>query len=161
MIYLLRYWKPLAVLVLLALVWGHGHHVGAASVQAKFDKHLLADKAAEAAAQAHARQKEQALAQAQADAASAYARGKQDAEAAGKRVADALRAGNLRLSRLWRGCQDQAAGSVPGAAEGSSGTDDAASRRADSAGRIVRATHDDAEKIKALQRILQAERGRP
>lgn len=151
MIYLIRYWKPLAVLVLLAGIFAWGDHKGASRVQARFDKHLLADKAAEAKALAKAREQEQAMAQAQAEIADAYERGKRDAEEAGRRVADDLRSGALRLRRQWQGCVSDSAASR---AE----LDAIAADRAESAGRIVRAAREADDQIKRLQDFILSER---
>jgi hypothetical protein len=152
------YWpwiKLAAIVALLLAVWTHGDRHGAAKVQAKFDKHLLADKTAEAAALRTVQEKERQLLAANVAAGEAYAKGKRDAEADAKHVADGLRAGTLKLRKLWQGCE---AGRVSDAASGGSSADDAASRRADSAGRVIGAAHDDAEKIRALQKLLQDER---
>ena len=76
-----------------------------------------------------------------------YEQDKIDAEAAAKRTADDLRAGNLRLRRLWEGCQAER---VPDA-NGTSGQPDAsADDRAESAGRIVRAAREADDQISAL-----------
>jgi len=161
-IYLLRYWKPLAVLALLWGVWLWGDHHGQAVVQAKFNTHLLADAKQDAedakdllAVVQKVRAQEQALVQAAQAAADAYEKGKRDAEAAGKRVADELRAGTLKLRDRWAGCQ---ADRVSDAAEAQRITDDAARDREESAGRIVRAAADADAQIRALQDFIRAER---
>jgi len=146
------YIKALSVVLVLACVVGVTHHYTALSYEKAMTAHLLADAKAQAQAEKAARTAEHKLAAANQAAAAQYEKGRQDAQAAGKRVADDLRAGNIRLRQRWQGCV------VPGAAPGAPVADDAASGRADSAGRIVAATHDDAEKIKALQDLLRSER---
>lgn len=84
-----------------------------------------------------------------------YEQEKIDAEAAAKRTADDLRAGNLRLRRLWEGCQAER---VPDANGASGEPDAAADDRAESAGRIVRAADEADAQIRALQEFIRAER---
>jgi uncharacterized protein HemX len=152
------YWSQIKLALWVAAVlaaMAYGHHKGAASVQAKFDKHLAQDAIAAQKASEAARKHEQQDAANSARIAEAYEKGKADAEAAGKRVADGLRAGTLKLRREWQGCE---ADRVSGAAPGAPVADDSAERRADGAGRAVRDTHDDAVKIRALQDLVRAER---
>lgn len=70
-------------------------------------------------------------------------------------VADLL-AGNLRLRRLWQGCQ---AVSAPGsAAPGGRVADDSTDDRAASAGRIVRAAAECDAQVRGLQAVVHADR---
>ena len=149
----LAYIKWGAIALLLAGVFAYGHHKGAASVQAKFDKHLAQDAIAAQKASEAARQHEQRDAANSAKVAEAYEQGKRDAEVAGKRVADDLRAGNLRLRKQWQGCQN-----LPGPSTGAAEPDAGAADRNESAGAIVRAAREADEQIKGLQDILRAER---
>lgn len=142
----------LAVLLALATGFGLGHHMASKAAHAEMTAHLLADSRAQAQAEKAARDAEHKLAAANAAAGEQYEKGKRDAEAAGKRVADDLRAGNLKLRKEWRGCE------VRGAATGSGEPDAEAADRAESAGAIVRAAHEADEQIKGLQDILRAER---
>jgi len=84
-----------------------------------------------------------------------YEQDKIDAEAAAKRTADDLRAGNLRLRQQWEGCK---AGGVPKANGAAGQPDAAADDRAESAGRIVRAADDADAQIMALQDFIRSER---
>jgi hypothetical protein len=102
-----------------------------------------------------ARAQEQAQAVAVANVGEAYEKGKRDAEAAGKRTAADLRAGNLKLRELWQGCE---ARGVSGAAATSGEPDASADDRADSAGRIVRAADEADAQVRALQDFIRAER---
>lgn len=156
---LLRYWKPLAALVLLATLYSwtymRGYRHGAASVAQDFTAHLAQDAIAAQKASEAARRHEQQDAANSAKIADAYEKGKRDAEAAGKRVADDLRAGSLRLRRMWAGCEAER---LSGAATSPAEPDADAADRAESAGRIVRSAREADEQIKALQNILRAER---
>lgn len=84
-----------------------------------------------------------------------YEQDKINAEAAAKRTADDLRAGNLRLRQQWEGCK---AGGVPQANRAAGQPDAAADDRAESAGRIVRAADDADAQIRALQDFIRSER---
>ena len=84
-----------------------------------------------------------------------YEQDKIDAEAAAKRTADDLRAGNLRLRQQWEGCK---AGGVPKANRAAGQPDAEADDRAESAGRIVRAADDADAQIMALQDFIRSER---
>ena len=84
-----------------------------------------------------------------------YEQDKIDAEAAAKRTADDLRAGNLRLRQQWEGCK---AGGVPQVNRAAGQPDAAADDRAESAGRIVRAADDADAQIRALQDFIRSER---
>ena len=80
-----------------------------------------------------------------------YEQDKKDAEAAAKRVADDLRAGNLRLRKLWEGCQARPAAQSDSASQSDAAADD----RAESAGRIVRAAREADAQIRALQDFIR------
>ena len=84
-----------------------------------------------------------------------YEQDKLNAEAAAKRTADDLRAGNLRFRKLWEGCQAER---VPQANGAAGQPDAAADDRAESAGRIVRAADDADAQIRALQDFIRSER---
>lgn len=116
-------------------------------------------RAAASEAQLHAvntaRAKEQSDAQRVAELAAQYEQDKLNAEANGKRAADDLRAGNLRLRQLWQGCE---ASRVPGIADPAGQLDASADERADSAGRIIGAADQADAQIRALQEFIRAER---
>jgi hypothetical protein len=137
-----------------AYTWAYTNGYNAANVRA--EKVIGQFAQAEADAQAKARAAEAKSAGENARIADAYEKGKQDAEAAGKRVADDLRAGNLKLRNRWQGCQ--ATDRVSDAATRAAESDAEAADRAESAGRIVRAAREADEQIKGLQDILRAER---
>lgn len=84
-----------------------------------------------------------------------YEQDKLNAEAAAKRTADDLRAGNLRLRQQWEGCK---ASGVPQAKRAAGQPDAAADDREESAGRIVRAADAADAQIKALQDFIRSER---
>jgi hypothetical protein len=118
-----------------------------------------ADKAALASEHA-ARAEEQTRARYMSGVDAAYERGKADAKATGDSVAAGLRTGNLRLSRLWRGCEARAA-SVPGATASAGEPDGAADDRAGSAGRIVGAARKGDQQTRCLQAVVLIDRGLP
>jgi hypothetical protein len=150
----LAYIKWGLILLVCAGLFAWGDHHGAGRVQAKYDAHLLHDAQQSLLATQQARQHEQRDAANSAKVAQAYEQGKRDAEAAGKRVADGLRAGTLKLRKQWQGCQERLSNPAAGATE----PDATATDRNESAGRIVRAAREADEQIKGLQRILRAER---
>lgn len=113
---------------------------------------------AQAASEAAARKLEQAKAAAAIDAADAYAKGKHDAEVAADSVVDDLRTGNLKLRDEWRGCEARYDGALSGAAAAAGRTDAAEQRRAESAGRIVRAAAECDAQVSALQALVRADR---
>ena len=160
--FIVKHWKALLLAVLFVTysgaVWRWGHKTGKREVQAVLDQRILVDAIKGQIASEAARKHEQADAQANARIAEAYEKGKQDAEAAGKRVADNLIAGNLKLRKRWQGCE--ATDRVSDAATRAAESDAEAADRAESAGRIVRAAREADEQIKGLQDILRAERGR-
>jgi hypothetical protein len=157
--FLLRYWKPLAVIALLLGVWTtaymRGYRHGSATVMRDFNAHMAADEAAALKASEAARKHEQQDAANSARIAEAYEKGKQDAETASRAVVAGLRAGTVRLRKQWQGCE---ADRVSATGSGSAEPDAAAADRAESAGRIVRAAREADEQIKALQDVLRGER---
>ena len=148
----LIYAKVVVIILVLMAAFGAGHHMAAKAAHAEMTAHLLADAKAQAQAEKAARDTEHKLAAANEAAGEQYEKGKRDAEAAGKRVADDLRAGNLKLRKRWQGCV------VSGAASGSGEPDAEAADRAESAGAVIRAAHEADEQIKGLQDVLRAER---
>lgn len=121
----------------------------------KAAKDAAAAAAAQVIASESAREREQATAKAANEVAAAYEQGKRDAQAEGNRVADGLRAGNLRLRKQWRGCE---AGSVPSPADPAGQPDAAAADRAGSAGRIVAAADACDAQVTGLQDFIRSER---
>ena len=87
--------------------------------------------------------------------ASQYEQDKLNAEAAAKRTADDLRAGNLRLRQQWEGCK---AGGVPQANGAAGQPDAAADDRIEGAGNLVRIGAEADAQIKALQQFIRSER---
>lgn len=114
--------------------------------------------AAQAANEAAARKLEQAKAAGTIAAADAYAKGKHDAEMAADSVVDDLRTGTLRLRDEWQGCQARLDGALSGAAAAAGRADAAEQRRAESAGRIVRAAAECDAQVSALQALVRADR---
>lgn len=123
------------------------------SLQAAKDQAALA--AAQVEASEAARQQEQDKARAANEVAAAYEKGKDDAKAAGDRVAADLRAGVSRLQDRWRGCE---ARRVPGTADTSSEPDASAADRNDSAGRIIGAGAACDAQVIGLQQFILSER---
>jgi len=115
--------------------------------------------AAKLQASESARKEELARADAVSAVAAAYERGKRDAEAAGDAVADGLRSGAVRFRRLWEECTARPAAGLPGPAADSAEPSGVTESRADSAGRIVRATAHDAAQIRCLQALALTDRG--
>ncbi len=132
---------------------GAAETISAITLQAAQNKAALA--AAQVEASEEARLKEITAARAANAVADAYERGKQDAQAAGDRVAADLRAGNLRLQDRWRGCE---AGRVSATAGSPGESDAAADERAASAGRIVAAADQCDAQVKGLQDFIRSER---
>ena len=124
---------------------------------------LRADAAEQRAAQSEAQLRAVNAARAQEQAAAArvavladqYEQDKLNAEAAGKRTADDLRAGNIKLRQLWQGCQ---ANRVPGTAAAPGEPDAAAEDRIDGARDLVRAAAEADAQIRGLQEFIRAER---
>jgi hypothetical protein len=157
--FLLRYWKPLAVIALLLGVWTtaymRGYRHGSAVVQEKFNAHLTGDMLAAVKASEAARKHEQQDAANSARIAEAYEKGKRDAETASRAVVAGLRAGTVRLRKQWQGCEaDRVSGPSAGPAE----PDAAADSRAESVGRITRAVNEAEAQIRGLQDVLRGER---
>jgi hypothetical protein len=90
-------------------------------------------------------------------AANQYEQDKTNAEANASQLAADLRAERVRLRPAWR-CP---AAGVPGVAASAGQPDAAANDRAESAGRVVRASADADAQIRALQAILKSERNEP
>ena len=151
----LAYIKRGAIALLLVTLSAVSYRKGENHEHTKLVAHLAQDATAAQRASEAARKHEQQDAANSARIAQAYEQGKADAEAAGKRVADDLRSGNLKLRKEWRGCEtDKLSGAVARAAE----PDAASADREESAGRIVRAAREADEQIKGLQGILRTER---
>ena len=127
--------------------------LAAFALKAAEDQAALA--AAQVVASEAARKQEQDKAQAANEVAAAYERGKDDAKAAGDRVAADLRAGVSRLQDRWRGCE---ARRVPGTADTSSEPDASAIDRNESAGRIVGAAEQCDAQVIGLQQFILSER---
>ena len=127
--------------------------LAAFALKAAEDQAALA--AAQVVASEAARQQEQDKAQAANEVAAAYERGKDDAKAAGDRVAADLRAGVSRLQDRWRGCEARC---VPGTADTSGEPDASAIDRNESAGRIVGAAEQCDAQVIGLQQFIRSER---
>ena len=155
-------WLALAIA---GSVWFYGHlryNAGEASqkaetakVQAKFDAYKTEVQKAVAIRLTQNKIKEAEDRQVFAQIAEQYKKDIADAKAEGNRIAADLRAGNIKLRKQWQGC------SVPAkAADGSSGADEEARLREESAGRIIGNAAEADSWIRALQdtvRQLQAE----
>ena len=144
----------LAVALLVACLF---LQVRATRADVRADAESARAEASEAELQAvsKARDQEREAAKRANEIAAQYEQDKLNAEAAAKRTADDLRAGNLRLRKQWEGCK---AGGVP-KANGAAGQPDAsADDRAEGAGRIVRAADDADAQIRALQDFIRSER---
>ena len=123
------------------------------SLQVAKDQAALA--AAQVVASEAARQQEQDRARAANEVAAAYEKGRDDAKAAGDRVAADLRAGVSRLQDRWRGCETRR---VPGTADASGEPDASAIDRNESAGRIVGAAEQCDAQVIGLQDFIRSER---
>jgi hypothetical protein len=134
--------------------WRMGHAQDALAT-AKREQAQAAAFASEAA-----RNEEQTRARYIAGVDAAFERGKADAKAQGERAAADLRAGNLRLSRLWRGCEAGATANVPGPAANPGVADTADRLRAASAGRIVGAVAACQAERDALLGVAEADRAK-
>lgn len=148
-----------AVILLALLAWGgHGlYKAGANSERVRAEKVIAEFAKAEADAQAKARKAEQALAEGIAKADAKHQQELADAKASRDRTIAGLRSGAIKLRDEWAGCETDRLSS---AATGAIGPDDAAERRISGTGRVLEAVDDDAAKIRGLQDILRAERGR-
>lgn len=158
-------WKLKAwILLAVVLWWGWTGHAAydRLVLQTRTDAALAAAQIATARAQSSeaARVEEQVRGRAIDSVAKAYERGKRDAQAAGDAVAAGLRTGAVRFRQLWQECSTGSAqGGVPGAAAGTGEPAGTSAGRADSAGRIVRATSQDAAQIRCLQALALTDRG--
>lgn len=114
MIWLLKYWKLLAVALLLAGVWVHGNRTGARGVQAEWDAARAADLTEKARLDAITAAKDAAQAQATRDMEADYAARLQAADAGRDAFAERLRVAQARVRR----CELSAASADPGRAEG-------------------------------------------
>jgi hypothetical protein len=145
-------WRGALALVLLASLAGQSWRLDVAqkALAIAATKQVTAERDAEHAA----RTEEQTRARYVDGVATAYEKGKADAQAAGERVAADLRAGNLQLRQRWQGCETRVSG-----APASPGVADAeADDRAASAGRIVRAAAASDAQVEGLQALNRAER---
>lgn len=118
-------------------------------------QHIAADATAFAEATRKAHETEVLLTIAQLEVSQAYEKGREDAEVQGKRVADDLRSGALRLQQRWAGCETQLLSTASAAA---SQPDAAGWDRSESAGRIVRAAKQCDAQVEGLQQLLKTER---
>ena len=149
---ILRFWRELlAVGLLVGLLW-YRADAATSDAQAKAALDRANTLQASLSASERAREQEAASAKAANEIAAQYERDKQDAEAAAKRTADDLRAGNLRLRAQWQGCE---ARRMPEASGATGEPDGAADDRAESAGRIVRAADEADAQIRALQQFVR------
>jgi hypothetical protein len=161
--WLIRYWKPLAVLVLLAAVYGWGRSDGRTAAENEHLAYQLkvqkaTTKAAEAAQKAlqAVREQERRHAEALAKIAEKYEQDKRDAERKQAGVVADLRAGNLRLRNHWQGCQ--AAARVSAAASAARESDAVARVREEAAGRIVRIGAEADAQVRGLQEVIRKDR---
>ena len=157
--FLLMYWKHLLAVALLATAGAWLYRAGVNSE--RVETHKAKTEAYEAREALKGSERARAKEAAQAKAANAiadqYEKDKRDAEAAGKRTADELRAGNLRLRAQWQGCE---ARRMPTSSGSASEPDAAADDRAESAGRIIGAADAADAQIRALQNFLRDVYGR-
>lgn len=140
-----------------ALAWGGVQsgrvataQLATALVAKDWAEEKAARSAAEAAASEQARLRERELVTRSNAVAAAFERGKQYADAKGQSTAADLRAGRLHFRRLWQECEARPGG-VPGPAADPAEPAGVSPGRADSTGRIVRATEFDAQLIRCLQ----------
>lgn len=156
----------LAIIGVLALVitgvWiagdHHAHVADKAKYEAQIAKYQEAATQAEIAAQRMA-DAAQTAQEAQAHESSAidqaYAQGLQNGEYDGTRVVAQLRAGNLRLRKLWREAVANRAG-VPRTHSAVRAPDATEQRRQDSAGRVIGAAEQCDAQVAALQAWIRA-----
>ena len=152
-------WLVVAALVLAGLAgatgWEFGSRHATTAASLKMETHLKKDTAATLEATEKARKLETKLAETQEEIASAYEKGKIDAETTAARVAADLRTGSLRLRAGWAGCETMRLSETAA----STRELDAATRdREESAGRIVRAASQCDAQVLGLQELLRAER---
>lgn len=161
LILLKRYWKYLAAIGAVLLVWAAlaywGHTKYKDGVAAERDRNAatfrkLADLTAKAAASVQDRN---AQVQALLDSSNkAREEGIAHAVEEQQRIVAGVRDGSLRLREQWRGCQ--AALAVPGDASAVGTGDDAADLRATGAASIIRALDDADVQVAELQRYARA-----
>jgi hypothetical protein len=149
-----KYWREIGMVVLFAGGFMLGESTIRAASQAAVISAQLEQAKATQKLSDQARAKEQSDARNSAAIAQAYERGKTDGEAIGNRVAAGVRAGDIKLRKQWRGCENHLPGIAASPAEPDATTQD----RANGAGDIVRAAHDADALIAALQELLRSER---
>lgn len=128
-------------------VWQSGYAAGRGQLQAKID-------ADAAKAVKEARTAEQAERNAQQDIGEQYEQDKANAQATEAAVVSDLRSDNLRLRRLWQGCEGAKA-RVPATAGAEPQSDGDAELRAEAAGSVVRVGADADAQVIALQAALR------
>jgi hypothetical protein len=140
-----------------AWAYNRGEADGRAQIQAKFDKHLAADKKAareaaeaQAAAEKVARDSEALQRQKYDELAQQFEAHKKESQDAYDRDVAALRAGSLKLRAQWQGCQR----SLSGAASDPAESDGLARLREEGAANLVRLFRDADTQIKDLQTAL-------
>lgn len=151
-----------AVLLVLALAFGGGFYVRGAIADADMAE-ARADWAKEreeaaiklAAAQAALRTQEQAIATAIAESATKFQEAKNDARTTENKLLADLRGDNVRLRKLWAGCNTTRSSE---AAARRHEPDDTAQLRAESAARIVRHVDTCDAHVAGLQAVIRAER---
>lgn len=166
MLFLAKYWRQIALVAFLVAVLGavwfggvrHGvakgeRAVRASEVAAANDRADAAEDRAKAAEDQAKRY--QTRAESQAAIATQYQEALLDANRKHDSTVADLRAGNLKLRDLWRGCKVPASGQAPA---GGPEPDGEADDRAESAARIVRAAATCDAHVVALQAILTGER---
>lgn len=140
-----------AVVAAAAVGFIAGATVASRNAAVKYDRHIAADTEAAARASLEARTAEYEMALHSAEIATAYEKGKKDAEAKAEQVVADLRAGNLRLQRRWQGCPPR----LPETPTPTSQPDDGAGDREESASRIVRAAAECDAQVRGLQELLK------
>lgn len=141
MTFLLRYWKPLAVLVLLAAayLWGRGDGRYHAEVecnkafQAEYKRQMDAEHKAAEALDKISKQ---------------YEKDKADAQAAHDRLVAELRAGTIRLRKQW---------TCPASAASSGEPDGGAELREQGAADLVRIAREADAQVRGLQQVIEAD----
>lgn len=164
---LLRYWKPLAALAVLALVFASGFASGnrVASSECMRKEARATKRAMDDMARANQQTRdavnrlralEQQHAGVLAEVGQAYEKGKHDAERKSLDVVAGLRAGTVRLRQHWQGCEatSRASASASAARE----FDAVAQVRAEAAGRIVRYGAEADAQVRGLQDVIRKDR---
>lgn len=134
--------------------WAYDNGYNAANVRA--EKIIGEFAKAEAAAQAKARETERRQAQAIADITEQHEREKADAQAAADRLAADLRAGNVRLRKLWRA--ETETDRLSSAAERARVADEITRLRQEAAARIARIGDEADAQVRGLQAVVRADR---